>query len=216
VRVRQKVVRVADTDVTLVSRCRSADGQAFNEIVHRYKDRVFAYVRRMVENREDAEDIAQETFVRVFTGLRSFENRASLPTWLYRIATNLCIDYRRRNMRPEKRHVPLDHGFGDAGPTSTLDLADERYRPDDVAARNELATRLDEAILALPERLRAVVVLHDVNGVPYEDVARIVGCPLGTVKSRLFHARSALRDALGPYLRGEDAPPPKVRRGDAR
>jgi len=202
--VAQEVAGVADTDAALISRCRGDDRQAFNDIVLRYKDRVFGYVRRMVANREDAEDIAQETFVRVYNGLRTFESRATLHTWLYRIATNLCIDYRRRNLRPERRHVPLEQRSPNGGFAPALDIPDDRYRPDAQALLSELSAKLDEAIAALPERLRAVVVLHDVNGLPYEDIARIVGCPLGTVKSRLFHARVALREALGPYLRGTE------------
>ncbi len=194
--------RVADSDAALISRCRDNDRDAFNEIVCRYMDRVITYVRRMVNSREDAEDIAQETFVRIYAGLRSFQSRSSLNTWVYRIATNLCIDYRRKNNRPDRQPVPLA-GRG-AQPGIEQVRADASAEPEARALRSELAQALDRAIADLPERLRTVVVLHDVNGLAYEEIAAIVGCPLGTVKSRLFHARAALRAALAPYLRGEE------------
>jgi RNA polymerase sigma-70 factor (ECF subfamily) len=197
-----RVERVGDSDAALISRCRDDDREALDEIVRRYMDRVLTYVRRMVANREDAEDIAQETFVRVFAGLRSFQSRSSLNTWVYRIATNLCIDYRRRNLRPERRMVALD-AVERADAVSEAPATGRICQPEAAAMRSELATVLDKAISELPDKLRAVVVLHDVNGLPYEEIAQIVGCPLGTVKSRLFHARAALREAVGPYLRGE-------------
>lgn len=198
------VTSVADNDAALVARCKDGDDrQAFDDIVVRYKDRIVNYVRRMVSDRDDADDIAQEVFVRVYAGLRGFENRSALYTWLFRIATNLCIDYRRRRRRPERQHLSLD-----ALPELAASGNSDKERgavttPEQAAIHSELSVMIERAIGTLPERLRAVVLLHDVEGLPYEDVARIVGCPLGTVKSRLFHARSALRDTLGPYLRGE-------------
>ncbi len=197
---RNQVVGVAETDVVLVARCRSDDRQAFNEIVARYQDRIYSYVARMVGGRETAEDLAQETFVRAFAGLRSFQSRATLSTWLYRVATNLCIDHLRRTRRSRQQTVSLDDCLAGGECAQPAALADSRLDPTNVLMREELACRLEEAIGALPDRLRSVFVLREVEGLPYEDVAAVVGCPLGTVKSRLHHARMALRGALRGYV----------------
>ena len=200
---RDGVQAVAEADSALVRRCKANDRRAFDDIVARYQDRVLNYVRGMVSDRDDADEIALDTFVRAYAGLRSFESRATLHTWLFRIATNLCIDYRRRRMK-RGVFVSLDAPAASGDDVSPRDLPDSRYDPARVAADSELGAQLRLAIASLPDRLRAVVLLHDLEGLAYDEIAQVVGCPLGTVKSRLFHARMALRSALTPYLRGEN------------
>ena len=198
---------VADNDAALISRCQENDRDAFNEIVYRYMDRVITYVRRMVDSREDAEDLAQETFVRVYAGLTTFQSRSSLRTWVYRIATNLCIDYIRKRRRKDWEALRLEaRGVREALAMERA-CGDTANEPETHVMRLELSKALQRAIAELPERLRTVVVLHDVNGLPYEEIAGIIGCPLGTVKSRLFHARAALRKALAPDLRCDETGP---------
>jgi RNA polymerase sigma-70 factor (ECF subfamily) len=196
------VNQATQADAVLISRCRENDKQAFNEIVARYKDRIRSYVRGMVSNAEDAEDLAQETFVRAYSALGSFESRATLHTWLFRIATNLCIDYRRRTAHSTRKTLSLDQSIC-AGTSPALDLADSKSDPALLVGELELAALIDREIANLPDRLRAVVLLHDIEGLRYDEVAQVLKCPLGTVKSRLFHARMALRNALLPYLRGD-------------
>jgi len=196
------VQAVADSDAALVERCRSDDHRAFDQIVVLYKDRVLNYVRGMISDRDDADDIAQQTFVKAYVGLRSFQNRASLHTWILRIATNLCIDYRRRRGRPDRRPVYLG-ATGDDAQAAALEIVDTRCDPAQAYARQEMSLLTRNAIEALPDRLRTVLILHDMEGLPYEEIARIVRCPLGTVKSRLFHARMNVREQLLPYLRGD-------------
>ncbi|MDQ2686841.1 MAG: sigma-70 family RNA polymerase sigma factor [Armatimonadota bacterium] len=191
-------------DKELVERCRDHDGAAFNEVLERYKTKVYNYLLRMMGNAADAEDLTQEVFVRLYTSLDSFRSQASLNTWLFRIAGNLCIDHFRR----AKKHraiafsldEPRDAEGAEAGGGKTYEVPDTTYEPHRVAEQAETAQQIQQALGQLPEKLRAVLILHDIEGLPYEEIAQIVGCPLGTVKSRLFNARLQLRQRLTSYL----------------
>lgn len=193
------MIAVAQADTSLVERCQANDAAAFNEIVSRYKDRVHNYVCRMAGTGTDAEDLTQETFVRAFVSIKSFQGRASLNTWLYRIATNVCIDHARRSGKIKANTESLQQNEEDGG-SAERDLPDSRFDPQNILLNKELGAKLELALKALPEKLRMVVLLHDIEGLPYEEIAQIAECPLGTVKSRLFNARAALRDRLKPYL----------------
>jgi RNA polymerase sigma-70 factor, ECF subfamily len=217
----QRVIAVADADAALVVRCRSNDAAAFDEIVARYKDKVYNYICRMIGPGVDAEDLAQETFVRAYSSINSFQGRATLNTWLLRIATNLCIDYSRRRRTARGRGMACQNEVAGEGGEAARDIPDTRYEPQAAVLNEELGEQLSRAVRQLPEKARMVVLLHDVEGLPYEDISRIVQCPLGTVKSRLFNARMALREKLAPYLEGslpgpEAAAAPAARRGGRR
>lgn len=202
----RKVNAVADMDTSLVLRCQADDASAFNDIVARYKSKVFNYVARMVPNRTDAEDVTQETFVHAYLSIRSFQSRASLNTWLFRIATNLCIDHARRGKRTQAL-TPVQTADPNTDPDDQLNQPDVRYEPQGILMNAELGQQIDLALRHLPEKLRAVVVLHDIEDLPYEEIAKVVSCPVGTVKSRLFNARLALRKRLAPYLADVPVPP---------
>ncbi len=197
----REVVAVADADVRLILRCQSNDAAAFNEIVARYQNKVYNYICRMIGAGVDAEDLAQETFVRAYTNIHSFQSRASLNTWLFRIATNICIDHARRGKR-RSMTTSLMAEDDETGESVECEFPDSRFDPQAVLMNAELGVELDRALAELPEKLRAVVVLHDMEGLPYDEIAGVVDCPLGTVKSRLFNARMALRQKLAPYLEG--------------
>lgn len=194
------MIAVSNADAALILRCQANDAAAFNEIVTRYKNRVYNYICRMIGAGLDAEDLTQETFVRAYLNIHSFQSRASLNTWLFRIATNICIDFTRKNSKITMQTVPLQaHENREAdGPERAI--PDDRFDPQSVYLNKELGTQVDQALRSLPEKLRSVVLLHDLEGLPYEEIAAIVECPLGTVKSRLFNARLALREKLAPYL----------------
>ncbi len=193
---------MANADSALILRCQANDAAAFNEIVSRYKNKVYNYVCRMVGPGSDAEDLTQETFVRAYLNLRSFQSRAALNTWLFRIATNICIDFRRKTARPKAMTVSLLRDDYDDDGETEREFPDEKFEPQSVLLNKELGIQLDRAMLALPDKLRTVILLHDIEGLAYEEIAAIVDCPLGTVKSRLFNARMALRQKLGPYVDG--------------
>jgi RNA polymerase sigma-70 factor (ECF subfamily) len=192
---------VMQADLALVQRAQANDRAAFNEIVLRYKSKVYNYVHRMVASVGDAEDLTQETFVRAYLSIHSFQSRASLNTWLFRIATNLCIDHSRKNKRTQGLTTSLSQENSEEE-ESERDIPDVAFDPQRLLLNKELGTQLDQALRDLPEKLRTVVLLYDIEGLAYEEIAAIVACPLGTVKSRLFNARNALRNKLAPYLTG--------------
>ncbi len=198
---------MADADSRLILRCQANDAAAFNEIVSRYKNKVYNYVSRMVGPGTDAEDLTQETFVRAYMNIRSFQSRAALNTWLFRIATNICIDFRRKHSKVRALTTSLQREDREDDGDSDRDIPDDRFDPQRVYLNSELGIQLQSAIAGLPEKLKTVVLLHDVEGLPYEEIAEVVDCPLGTVKSRLFNARMALRQKLAPYVDGSLKPP---------
>ncbi len=195
------VGNIMQADFALVQRAQANDRAAFNEIVLRYKSKVYNYVRRMVPSAPDAEDLTQETFVRAYLSIHSFQSRASLNTWLFRIATNLCIDYSRKNKNKQGMTTSLSQENDEEDETQR-DIPDTAFDPQRLLLNKELGSQLDAALSELPEKLRAVVLLYDVEGLAYDEIATITACPLGTVKSRLFNARNALRTKLSPYLKG--------------
>jgi RNA polymerase sigma-70 factor (ECF subfamily) len=189
-------------EATLIERAQAQDEAAFDQIVRLYADRIYNYVRRMVGNPQDAEDITQEVFIRAYQGLSQFDGRASFSTWLFRIATNLCIDHKRRQSR-RVQTVPYHHDesdeeegdweFPDTNQPSALDHL----------LNQELQAVVEGAIERLNPKLKTVLLLYDVEGLSYEQIAETLGIPMGTVKSRLFAAREQIRKQVEVYLRGE-------------
>lgn len=184
-------------DAALVERFRGGDESAFDALVLKHKDRVFGLCWRILGDYEEANDSAQEAFVRAYRAMRSFRGEAAFSTWLYRIAWNACINkagsagfLRRRRM------VRLDQlrGEGDDGPP--LQVRDGAPSPAEALEREERALRVREAIDGLPADQRAAIVLRDIEGLPYEEIAVIAGCSIGTVKSRIARGRERLRELL--------------------
>lgn len=163
----------------LVERCRSGDEHAFQELVDRYKDLVFALIARTVQDRSRAEDLAQDVFLRIHRGLPYFRGEARLSTWIYRIVANVCLQ---------------------PGRPAALSLDDERTRtktapsaPDRQFGDLELRDRLEKAIARLPANYRLLIAAHYLNGVQYEELAEALQLPLGTVKTQLYRAKQQLR-----------------------
>jgi RNA polymerase sigma-70 factor, ECF subfamily len=171
--------------------------QTFEGLVQRHKNRIFSYICRLTNDHPDAEDLTQEVFIRAFQSMHAFRRDAAVDTWLYRIATNLVIDRFRRERRAPVM-VPVagdsEEGIGE------LPSSDRGADPQATAQLTELQGQVQKAVYSLPPKLRAVVVLHDMEGLSYEEVAQTVGCPVGTVKSRLFNARLLLRRKLQYYM----------------
>jgi RNA polymerase sigma-70 factor (ECF subfamily) len=176
----------------LVERCRRGDEGAFQELVDRYKDLVFALIARTVQDRSRAEDLAQDVFLRVHRGLPYFRGEARLSTWIYRIVANVCL---QEQARPAggRGTVSLDDGRGRERITAST--TDRRF--DDL----ELRDRLEKAIARLPAHYRLLVAAHYLQGVRYEDLAEALQLPLGTVKTQLFRAKQQLRRLLETELR---------------
>lgn len=183
------------SDADLVARCRDGDRTAFDDIVRRYGDRIVNTLLRLLGNREDAYDAAQETFVRAYRGIEQFRGEAQLSTWLYRIATNVARNRFRDGSRKGRDRVSSIETLSENAP-QLADAAAQTDRPDAVAIGRELEDALQRCLDELPETLRAAFVFRVIDGMTYEEIARVLDCPRGTVKSRLNQARRTLRKRL--------------------
>jgi RNA polymerase sigma-70 factor, ECF subfamily len=173
----------------LVRRCQEGDDGAFRELIDCYKDLVFALVARTVQDRAEAEDLAQEVFLRVYRGLPYFRGQARLSTWIYRITANLCCQERAHRDVPT---VPLDERDDEGR------LRREPGAPDGAFRTLEVRDALEKAIARLPARDRFLVAGHYLKGFRYEDLAEVLDLPLGSVKTQLFRAKRRLRKLLEP------------------
>ena len=184
-------------DQAIVEQVIGGDVDSFAVLVDRYQDRIYGTVLNYVSNPDDAVDITQESFVKAYSNLRSFNASSAFYTWIYRIAVNTAIDFLRRQ-RSRVADSLDDHKFVEVGfePASKDPSAD----PEKVLARTEQRRALRKAIGSLSDKLRSVVVLHDVEGLSQEEVADILRVPVGTVKSRVSRARAELRYMLRKQL----------------
>lgn len=187
-------------DAELVRHARGGDIEAFNELVRRHQERVYATVYHMTANHEDANDLAQETFIKAWHALGAFKGESSFFTWVYRIAVNKTLNFlkQRRNRAPQMSLNDLDQNV-ENDPDLVALVSDRTPRRD--AGLAELQEHLNAAMLRLSETHRMVVTLHDIQGLPHEEIARIMGCNIGTVRSRLFYARQQLQGLLADYLK---------------
>ena len=195
-------------DLSLVSKAKAGDAEAFRGLVVRYQRKVYALALGIVKDADLAWDVAQEAFVRVHTHLGAFEGKAAFSTWLYRIATHLSIDAVRRERRSQKDELDdvneANLAEGGEGILATALGNDPREN----ALRRELAAKIHEALATLPEKHRTILVLREVEGLSYEELAERLGIHKGTVMSRLFHARKKMQVALRRYagLKPAEAP----------
>jgi RNA polymerase sigma-70 factor (ECF subfamily) len=181
-------------DASLVRRCLKEDPDAFRLLVERYQGEVYSLAFRLVGRVEDAEDLTQETFLRAFRALKRYDPTRPFGAWLHTIATRLCIDHHRRN---RAKMVSLTQPEeGSAGEERTIDLEDPSDRPDEDAERSELARRLEALVEELPPDSRAAILLRHQQDLPYEEIARVLQVPLGTVKARIHRARIMLKQKL--------------------
>jgi RNA polymerase sigma-70 factor (ECF subfamily) len=179
--------RSSDAHHQLVSRFLAGDERAFNDIVLLYQKPVYQVAFRMVRNHQDAQDLAQEVFVRAYSGLKKFKYEASLFTWLYRVTVNLAINFARRERF--KQFVSLF----DVG-----DLLPSKDDPQAALQRDELSRQIDQAVVKLPPRQRAVFVLRHYHDLPHAEIAKIVGRTEGAVKANYFQALAKLKKFLRP------------------
>jgi RNA polymerase sigma-70 factor (ECF subfamily) len=190
------------SDHELVAAARDGDELAFQEVVRRYRTPITNFVYRMLNDYEMAVDLAQETFVRVYTSIGRYEANYSFSTYIYRIASNLAISELRKRKR--RKVVSLFGIFtGEDGEAVELDPADERQLPEDALLEDERKRAVRKAIASLPEKYRTALVLRDIEDHSYEQIAAILDLSEGTVKSRINRARNLLRDKLGYLLETE-------------
>lgn len=187
-------------DPVLVRAAQRGSLEAFEELVARHRDKVYARAYLMVHNEELALDLAQDTWIKAWQRIASFQGESSFATWLTRIAINVCLDHLRKEKRFRVQDLPADDEEGtaferllppvEANPTGRLELAEARKR-------------IDEAMKLLTPEHRTVLVLHEFEGLPYKDIARAVGISIGTVMSRLFYARRRLATLLARWHKEE-------------
>jgi len=186
-------------EMELVRKARHGDLESYDELVKRYQERIYATIYHMTSNHEDANDLAQEAFIKAFHALKSFKGGSSFYTWVYRIAVNKTINFLKQ--RKNKAQMSLDDLDFNAehDPDLVALISDKTPRREVNLA--ELQEKLNEAMQKLSEPHRLVVTLHDVQGLSHEEIAKIMNCNIGTVRSRLFYARQQLQAYLSDYLK---------------
>jgi RNA polymerase sigma-70 factor (ECF subfamily) len=175
------------TDEQIIGRVRGGETRLFEELVRRYQDQVYAMAARLVGVSGDAEDVAQEAFLKAFRGLDGFKGDAKFSTWLYRITWNLCTDWLRRNRKPGRQHSSIDEA---------PEVADSRVDVAGSLVESERREEIRRALEELPEKYRSVVTLMYFQKMPYDQISSVLGLPLKTIETRLYRARRMLRERL--------------------
>jgi len=182
---------MTSTDEELVARSVRGDAESFNQLILRWERPIYALAYRTLGRDEDARDICQETFLRAYRALPKFRGQAKFSSWLYRIALNLCRDLMRRERRTPVVQAPEDMDL--------LDLAaanEPSESIEDLVARKDMTARVERAMERLPEEQRTAIVLKEYHGLTFQEIADLVGCPLSTVKTRLYQGLTVLRREL--------------------
>lgn len=182
-------------DVELVKKCQGGDTKAFNELVTRYRGKAYAMIYNMVRNEQDAWDLAQDGFLKAWKSIASFRGQSAFYTWLYRIMTNVTIDWLR------KKQIQGGTEFDDSLELSHVEpgsatMPKAELLPDEKMEHAEIRKRIDSALKKLSPEHRAVIVMKEMDGLQYHEIADALGCSLGTVMSRLFYARKKLQTLL--------------------
>jgi RNA polymerase sigma factor (sigma-70 family) len=186
-----------NNDRELVAQASKGDLAAYDELVRRYQTRIYSLAYNMTSSKEDAEDMVQDVFVKAYSSLKSFRGTSSFYTWIYRIAINRTINFLKK--RKKKQTLSLnDEDEGIERDPAYVELS-ARESPVRDASLSELQEKLNKALLVLSEKHRTVVVLHDIQGLPHDEIARMIGCSEGTVRSRLFYARQQLQGELAEF-----------------
>jgi RNA polymerase sigma factor (sigma-70 family) len=183
----------------LVARAKNDDLQAYDELVRRYQERIYATIYHMTASHEDANDLAQDSFIKAYRALKSFKGDSSFFTWVYRIAVNKTINFlKQRKKRTVLSLNDLDFN-AEHDPDLVALISDKNLRRD--LGLIELQEKLNEAMLRLSEIHRLVVTLHDIQGLSHDEISKIMDCNTGTVRSRLFYARQQLQAYLSDFLK---------------
>lgn len=190
---------MTSTDEELVARSISGDTESFNELILRWERPIYALAYRTIGREEDARDVCQETFLRAFRALPGFRGQAKFSSWLYRIALNLCRDWMRKERRAPLVQVPEDSDL-----IEMAAAAEPSESIEDLVARRDLTRIVEKAMAQLPEEQRMAIVLKEYHGLTFQEIADLAGCPLSTVKTRLYQGLTVLRRELAKH--GASAP----------
>jgi RNA polymerase sigma-70 factor, ECF subfamily len=182
---------MTSTDEELVARSKGGDADSFNQLILRWERPIYALAYRVIGREEDARDVCQETFLRAFRALPGFKGEAKFSSWVYRIALNLCRDWMRRQRRAPTMQMPEG--------VDPIEMASERGPVESIETlveRRELSGVVEEAMALLPEEQRTAIILKEYHGMTFQEIADLQGCPLSTVKTRLYQGLSVLRRHL--------------------
>jgi RNA polymerase sigma-70 factor (ECF subfamily) len=189
---------VKENDSDLISRAKNGDSKSYDKLLKKYKNSVYSLVLRMVRNSQEAEDLTQEAFIKAFNSLASFNEEYAFSTWLYKIATNNCIDFfRKRKLQTYSLDKPIQYKDSEI----QHDIPDPDLNPEKSIMASERNKLIKEAINKLPEKYHRAIVLRHSEEKSYEEIAEILGLPLGTVKARIFRAREMLNKTLKDSLK---------------
>ena len=178
----------------LVEESRKGNVEAFEELIKDYKKTAYNIALRIMRNVEDAEDASQEALIKIFKNISSFNMESTFKVWMYRIIVNTCIDFKRRkNISTVSIDETMDLG---SGREVQREISDESYNPDALIERNYSTQLVNDAINALEDDFKTIIILRDIKGFTYDEISQILSCNLGTVKSRLSRARKRLRELL--------------------
>ncbi len=178
----------------LLESAKKGDIEAFEKLIEAHEKKVFNIALRMMGNYEDAMDMAQEAFIRVFKSIGSFKEQSSLSTWIYRIVTNICLDELRK--RKNRKVLSIDDNIKSDDGEIKRNIVSDDLTPDEKVERDEIKRMINNAINELSDEHRTAIVLRDIQGFSYKEISEIVNCPEGTVKSRISRARQALKEIL--------------------
>lgn len=192
-----------DIDQALVERVQKGDKKAFELLVVKYHKKLIRVLSRLVKDEHEIEDVAQEAFIKAYRALPSFRGESAFYTWLFRIGINTAKNYLVSMGRRLPTTTELE-GYSESGETiSLIERVSDYSTPEEELITKQLAEALNKAIEELPEDLRVAITLREIDGLSYDDIAAVMDCPIGTVRSRIFRARDAIADKLKP-LRGDD------------
>jgi RNA polymerase sigma-70 factor (ECF subfamily) len=190
-----------EVDAELVARVQRGDKRAFDLLVLKYQRKIMRLLSRMIRDPGDVEDVAQEAFIKAYRALPGFRGESAFYTWLYRIAINTARNWQVTSNRRPSTPNSLETEEGET--FSQIDNLTDISTPESVLASRQIVATVNTAINALPEDLRTAIVLREIEGMSYEDIAQSMGCPIGTVRSRIFRAREAIAAQLRPVLGGD-------------
>ncbi len=188
---------LATSDEILVSKCQSGDKKAFELLIQKYQRRIFHLIYRITQDSDVVEPLSQEVFLKAYRSIPSFQGNSQFYTWLYRIAVNTCLSHIKRGSLEDSHESPQDINPGNYHPDAHLARSEN---PEQEYVRKEFYRHLSGCLKRLPEELHTTIVLREFMGLNYEEIAQAMDIPLGTVRSRIYRARSHLKELLTPYM----------------
>lgn len=190
--------READRDAELVARVQNGDVRAYDELVVKYRERLFAIVYNLTSNREDAADIVQDVFIKAFSSITRFKGNSAFFTWLYRIAVNTTLSHLKKNRL--RRFFSLETIQEEGASTEVMETLAAKHKTEKGALLSELQEKLNDALQKLSPKHRTVVILFEIEGLSHQEISDVMGCSVGTVRSRLHYAKQQLQAYLKDFV----------------